>query len=145
LRYLNTALPFADPGEGSGIVLGSVSLRGRAAITTALLCLLLSMVGVAVAGPTDSGINSVTAGALIDDDDDHDPVAAPGPAQLPHCSCRSAERAIPAESASRLGHGGQVVDHNAYPAMPRGPVHDSLAVPALAAARTPAALQVFRR
>ncbi|HTF47605.1 MAG TPA: hypothetical protein VK735_09175 [Pseudonocardia sp.] len=127
-------------------MLGSFSLRGRAAIAPALLCLLLSILGVAAAGPTDKGTDSVTAaGALIDDDNDHVHVAAPGPARLPHCSCRPAEQATPVEAASRLDHGGQVVDQRAYPAVPRGPVHDPLGVPALAAARTPAALQVFRR
>lgn len=109
--------------------------------------MLLSLFGAAIDDPVNpaTSINTVafTVEATFSSVDNRER-ENPAPGNHPHCSHWANARSVQVESSPCQDHLGFVVDHPPQLHHTPAPWHAALAVPALTAARTPAALQVFR-
>lgn len=139
-------------GRGRTINASSTSLCRRLTATPVVLVLmLLSLFGAAIDDPINpaTAINPLAATVEVVfttkvTSADHKEHEYPAPGNHPHCSHWANVRSMMVESSPCQSHQGVVVDYPSQQHRTPAPWHEALAVPALTASRTPAALQVFR-
>lgn len=136
-------------GRGRTISASSTSFRRRLIATPIVIVLmLLSLFGAATNDPVNpaTSIEPVVAviPSVLVSEVEHQEYEHPAPGNHPHWSQWAGVRLVKVESSPCQIHQDFVVDRVPQQRQAPAPWHEALAVPALTAARTPAALQVFR-